>query len=486
MPPKAITSKKTSKTSPVVEFLRDLNDRKLLQQIQGEMESITKSPTLLDLIHEYEEDQQHDLNCKRSARECLLNLIEAYVTKQNYKEVATLVKPVMLALTSNNVNIRSQYLSKLNNLYRDKFGLGSLEHQYAKSIFVLEVDEKILKTKQAQGKRLEKNLNPVDILDTTVYRLINAGLLPEADWRDKFIAIALACGARLIEIASKAVSTFSESKEFPGQLNQLGIAKDREEAKEGKDTRRSIDKPVLGITVQQLVGLTDAAREELKATYANEQRFVDLLDKKKLTGQERQQVTQRIDPTLNERVRELLGDSFTFHRLRAVYGNMSFQVFGAGISINAWLSRVLGHKPGSVSTATSYTTVVISKKLNDVPLDVKDSISAFEAQLKAFDERLEQQRKKETVERIQRALDESLYVKLLNVQGQEVQVRKQPRLRDGKQLERLKLAIAELEQQQVSLTYRNLLAMGFGMRVLRDFFVAKQKQKKRKRDAVDE
>ena len=89
------------------------------------------------------------------------------------------------------------------------------------------------------------------------------------------------------------------------------------------------------------------------------------------------------------------------------------------------------------------------------------------------------------MERIQRALDESLYVKLLNVQGQEVQVRKQPRLRDGKQLERLKLAIAELEQQQVSPTYRNLLAMGFGMRVLRDFFVAKQKQKQRKRDGLE-
>jgi hypothetical protein len=74
MPPKK------SKTSPVVEFLRDLNERELLQRIQGEMEESTRSPTLLDMIHEYEEDQKHDLNCKRSARECLLNLIEAYVT----------------------------------------------------------------------------------------------------------------------------------------------------------------------------------------------------------------------------------------------------------------------------------------------------------------------------------------------------------------------------------------------------------------------
>ena len=382
-----------------------------------------------------------------------MNLIEAYVTKQNHKEVANLVKPVMLALTSNNVNIRSQYLSKLNNLFRDKFGLGSLEHQYAKSDFVLDKDEKLLKTKQAQGKRLEKNLNPVEILDTTVYRLINAGLLPDATWQDKFIAIALSCGARLVEIASKSVSTFAESKEFPGQLNQFGIAKDREEGKEGKgDYKRSIDKPVLGINVRQLVDLIHAAREELKAAYANEPRIVALLDKDKLSGQERQQVTQRIDHTLNERVRELLGDSFTFHTLRAIYGNMSFQVFGSGISINAWLSRVLGHKPGSVSTARSYTSVVITKKLNDVPVDVKDSITSFEAQLKAFDERFEQQRKQETLERIQRALDENLYVKLLNSEGKEVQLRKQPRLRDGKQLERMEKSVADLEQQKVPLT----------------------------------
>src|SRR5690606_5981754 len=87
----------------------------------------------------------------------------------------------------------------------------------------------------------------------------------------------------------------------------------------------------------------------------------------------------------------------------SLYGNMSFQVYGAGISINAWLSRMLGHKPGSVSTATSYTTVFITKKLNDVPLDVKDS-SEFQAQLQTIDERFEQQRKQETLAKIQSAL----------------------------------------------------------------------------------
>ena len=40
-------------------------------------------------------------------------------------------------------------------------------------------------------------------------------------------------------------------------------------------------------------------------------------------------------------------------------------------------------------------------------------------------------------------------------------------------------AAAELQRQQVSLTYRNLMAMGFGMAAVRDFI------KKRKREDAD-
>ena len=57
----------------------------------------------------------------------------------------------MLALTSTNVNMRSQYLSKLNLADRDVFGDHSVEHQYAKSVFVLTAEERLLKVGEVLG-----------------------------------------------------------------------------------------------------------------------------------------------------------------------------------------------------------------------------------------------------------------------------------------------------------------------------------------------
>ena len=96
-------------------------------------------------------------------------------------------------------------------------------------------------------------------------------------------------------------------------------------------------------------------------------------------------------------------------------------------------------------------------------------------------ELLVQKRKQEEArDRAQSSIGEGTPVKLLNREGKEVILRKQRHLRDRKQQERVEEAAAELERNQVSLTYRNLVAMGFGMRALRDFF------KKRKREVPDE
>jgi len=92
-------------------------------------------------------------------------------------------------------------------------------------------------------------------------------------------------------------------------------------------------------------------------------------------------------------------------------------------------------------------------------------------------ERLAQEHKLE-VARAKVTIDEGIPVKLLNREGKEVVVRKRPRLRDMKQQERLEEAAAELERNQVSLTYKNLMAMGFGMTAVREFV------KKRKREVL--
>ena len=63
-----------------------------------------------------------------------------------------------------------------------------------------------MRNEMTSRRRLEKNTNPHEIIDTQVYKLILKGQELVADWKDKFIAIALSCGARLIEIASESVS----------------------------------------------------------------------------------------------------------------------------------------------------------------------------------------------------------------------------------------------------------------------------------------
>ena len=96
-------------------------------------------------------------------------------------------------------------------------------------------------------------------------------------------------------------------------------------------------------------------------------------------------------------------------------------------------------------------------------------------------ELLVQKRKQEEArDRAQSSIGEGTPVKLLNREGKEVILRKQRHLRDRKQQERVEEAAVELERNQVSVTYRNLVAMGFGMRALRDFF------KKRKREVLNE
>jgi len=459
-----------SKTS-LVEFLQDAAQN--LDLIQKEMKDKTTSPTLLDMIHEYDEEHKHTLNCKRSARACLIALIEAYVTLQNYKDVVTLAEVIMRALTSENVNMKSQYLSKLNNVFRDKFGKLSEPHLFAKGVLKLQNEEKAFKTTQDQDKRLQKNLNPHEILDVTIYRIINAGLETKASWKDKFISIALACGSRLIEIACDAVSRFSESKESPGQLNQKGIAKDQDAATQGQ---RSVDKPVIGMTVERLLLLIQEGRDLLKA-YALQPNILRVLNLKNgdfISGQDKQDVTHTIDHALNVRVRQLFGEKCHFHSLRAVYGNFSFQLYGnvhCGISLNAWLSRVLGHKPGSLSTALSYTTVIVSKKLNDVKVDFKDAICEFQGKLNDFEKRLDTST---SVGQIQQALQDSL-VKVENSEGKHIETQKQPRLKDGKQGDRLEVSAQELEKQNVHLTYRNLLSLGYGSAAVRAFFFKRKR-----------
>jgi len=204
-----------------IKFLEQLNTVKNLRMIREEEESRRKrvedkktddpekprKRTLVDYIHDY--DKKHE--CKRSARLCLIAITVKYSNKTNYKKMIELLEEPLRALTMPNLDMVDQYFTMVNNAYKAKFGENSKQHVWSKKTLHLTAEEKHMRNEKASHRRLEKNVNPHEVLDTQVYKLILKGWELTSDWKDKFIAIALSCGARLIEIAAPGVSKFSEA-----------------------------------------------------------------------------------------------------------------------------------------------------------------------------------------------------------------------------------------------------------------------------------
>ena len=65
---------------------------------------------------------------------------------------------------------------------------------------------------------------------------------------------------------------------------------------------------------------------------------------------------------------------------------------------------------------------------------------------------------------------------MLNSEGEEVTFQRQPRLHDGKQLERLLRAVAELEKNKVRINWPNLRMLGYGDKAISDYFHASPKE----------
>ena len=260
---------------------------------------------------------------------------------------------------------------------------------------------------------------------------------------------------------------------------------------------RHVDKPVIQLTVQELLTIIKEARQLLGEEKKNIPQLYSLLQHNigKLNSDQKKLITNRIDAALNVRVKQVLGEEYHFHNLRAIYGNMSHQLFAAGISLNAWLARVLGHKPGSISTAVSYTTVIISKQLPQEHADIKDRVTELDEEASALKAELAKSRAQvieettEVVEKKIENLSRADGVKLHNSEGEEVIFRRQPRMHDGKQLERLLRAIVELEKNKVRINWPNLRMLGYGDQVIKEYFNSgehpdQRRKKKRKIEQV--
>ena len=80
-------------------------------------------------------------------------------------------------------------------------------------------------------------------------------------------------------------------------------------------------------------------------------------------------LSTKFNPIALKRIRQLPGfdkddiksNRFGTHALRKIYANFLYENFAVGISRNAWIAKVLGHEPTSVTASLSYTTTSISQ-----------------------------------------------------------------------------------------------------------------------------
>ena len=165
-----------------LKFLQDLNRPKSLRELreieqkkQEIQETKERKKAILKRIHDFDAEHKHDLNCKRSLRGCFIALVMAYSTMTNYKKVLELVKEPLRALTEPNLTMVVQHFSKVNNAFKDKFGENSDQHVRSKKTLHLKPEERRMVVEMANRRRLEKNTNPHEIIDTQVYKLILKG-----------------------------------------------------------------------------------------------------------------------------------------------------------------------------------------------------------------------------------------------------------------------------------------------------------------------
>src|SRR5690606_34485602 len=88
----------------------------------------------------------------------------------------------------------------------------------------------------------------------------------------------------------------------------------------------------------------------------------------------------------NKRTREIFGQDFVFHDLRALYAQLAFVMFAPpNMSQIAFISQVLGHKENSLTTGLSYTKFVLKKeRLHEIARDPSARVTDIEAKLQAL------------------------------------------------------------------------------------------------------
>lgn len=188
-------------------------------------------------------------------------------------------------------------------------------------------------------------------IDAEQYDSVQKAALDADNVIDDIIVAIMATGSRIVEVLGIGEYTAIDDL----YIRQVGIAKKTG----GKYKDAFVIKPVIGLRAPDVVDIINGIRASNPA-----------LQSKTLKAAER---TNMYDNKVNKRIRKLFGvDWITAHKLRAAYGSYSYKLYADQdkITLNAWLSSVLGHESDNIETAASYAAVNV--KLGGDLHDEKD------------------------------------------------------------------------------------------------------------------
>lgn len=208
------------------------------------------------------------------------------------------------------------------------------------SVVRLTEQERTSLKKQSAGRIQASNSNVKRFQKRDIKHTI-AAWQASTDPLDKIPLLMLQSGMRLIEVLRLArVSPGKDS----GWIRTTHLAKNRTPQSQAM----TVEKPLLYTTYAQFDRQLSDTRAFVKRSLGRHSHTMS-----------NKEVTNHFDHAVNTRVRSALGGQLGSHIARKIYGALSYKKFGerSGLSLNAWLEKVLGHK--SLTTSLSYSNVKV-------------------------------------------------------------------------------------------------------------------------------
>jgi len=302
-------------------------------KIEDETNGYDKKKTSQGFLLPLKAAEPRLMSCESEIK-LLKTLLENYVSIGELVYIMPKLQEMMPIIFKNAYTRQNAYVT-LRKILRSKFSEEKLILDHIQSYFHIgKLTHARLSVKYAQ-KVYDQHQIQTKISDDDLYEIC-FNLWKSVDWKDKMILVSLASGARMIEIARLTVF----------ETDGLKTVKVSNLAKKRRGTFTLV-RPVHFMTSNALVQLVEGIREELKKEISN----YDLMTNSELS--------QRISPRLQKRVKEKViinGNTITFHKLRSLYAEWAWHNVKdkTTLSQTAYMSQILGHKPGSLTTALSY------------------------------------------------------------------------------------------------------------------------------------